>query len=81
MQQQTPDEGVPLLIFFGEIEVAGYFEQGRWIPVTFHEFVKLTKESASLSYLQPVRGFAGIEWHQMPSADVALPCFQKAGAQ
>ena len=80
MQQTAPDEGdCPLLIMFANIEVAGYYEEGRWIPVKFGEYVRLSKQSESLSYLQPVDGFAGIDWRQPTQgfpAEIAMPYFQ-----
>ena len=81
MQQDPPQAKKALHAFMADAIVAGYFEQGRWVPVTFEEYVNLVFETgAPPAYLKPAQGFLGIlvmvARPGIPLPDVAVPQFE-----
>ena len=64
MQQAPPGPAPrPIRIIFGDLEVAGYFQEGKWFPCNFAEFVRIIHESPNGPppvYLKPIKGFRGI---------------------
>jgi len=62
-QSPEPEQRPPLHVMNAGCEVAGYFDQGKWVSVTFGNYIDLLSASGgntdSLKYLQKVQGFAG----------------------
>jgi hypothetical protein len=80
MQQDIPREKKALHALMADAIVAGYFEEGRWIPVTFGEYVELVWDTgAPPAYLKPAEGFIGIlvmvAAPGLPLPDIAVPKF------
>jgi len=67
--------------------VAGYFEQGRWIEVTFEQYMQICMESVEPpEYLKPVNGFTGIRLVKLLTplegfdvSSIAIPVFGQWG--
>ncbi len=67
--------------------VAGYFEQGRWIEVTFEQYLQIYMESAEPpEYLKPANGFTGIRIVKLitplegcDASSIAIPVFGQWG--
>lgn len=80
MFQDNPREKKALHALMADTIVAGYFEEGRWMPVTFGEYVELIWDTGvPPAYLKPAEGFIGIlvmvAKPGLPLPDVAVPKF------
>ena len=76
-----------ILTMDGNRIVAGYFEQGRWIEVTFEQYLQIFMESAEpQEYLKPANGFTGIRIVKLitplegcDASSIAIPVFGQRG--
>ena len=58
-----PPEKPPLEVVSGDVIVAGYFQQGAMVPVTFAQYMQIiwdSEDGLPPAYLQPENGFVGI---------------------
>ncbi len=78
----APEDSLHIIAVFGDLVVAGYFEQGVWHDVTFTKYLQICVESNTPpEYLKPVKGFSGIRFI-VPAKDkgeflatLAIPVF------
>jgi hypothetical protein len=79
----------PLLVMNGNIVVAGYFDSGKYVSVTFQEYLSLAMETAKAGkrefpeYLKVVEGFWGARFvtPMIPGMpEIAIPVFGREEA-